>query len=198
MGRKSNADERRAQIVWALYDCLAEQGHEKVTTKAIAARAGLPYGVIHYYFRSKEDIIADLSQALIDRYSQMLEAKRADAPTDRTEIARAVDFVVDELIFNRSLNRVFFNLIQMAFERDRLHRVMTGLFRIYRQRMVDVLQAAGFGTRSQPIGTAVVALAEGFSLQWMIEPGVFTKKQVRAALTGIIGDVPEPSVNRST
>ena len=191
MGRKSNADERRTQIVWALYDCLAEQGHEKVTTKAIAARAGLPYGVIHYYFKSKEDIISDLAQALIDRYSQMLEDKLADAPTDPVEIARAVDFVVDELIFNRSLNRVFFNLIQMAFERDPLHRVMTGMFRIYRQRLVDVLQAAGIGPRSQSIGTAVVALAEGFALQWMIEPGVFTKRQVRATLVGVIGAVPE-------
>jgi AcrR family transcriptional regulator len=189
MGRKSNADERRLEIVWALYDCLAEQGHEKVTIKAIAARAGLPYGVIHYYFKSKEDIISDLARALVDRYSERLEARIATARTDHEEIALAVDLVVDELIFNRPLNRVFFNLIQMSYERETLHGVMSEMFRIYRQRFVAVLRAAGMGKQSQSIGTAVVALAEGFSLQWMIEPGVFTKKEVKDALTRAIGDL---------
>jgi AcrR family transcriptional regulator len=190
MGRKSNADQRRSEIVWALYDCLAEQGHEKVSIKAIATRAGLPPGVIHYYFKSKEDIIADLASALVDRYSQRLDLMLADARSDRQEISMAVDFVVDELIFNPSLNRVFFNLIQMAYERDRLHRVMTEMLRIYRQRFVDVLTAAGMGAQGETIASVVVALAEGFSLQWMIEPGLFSKKEVRDALIRAIGELP--------
>jgi len=190
MGRKSNADQRRRQIVWALYDCLSEQGHEKVTIKAIAARAGLPYGVIHYYFKSKDDIISDLARAVVDRYTGMLESRMARARSDQEEIALAVDMVVDELIFNRPLNRVFFNLIQMAYEREALHDVIKEMFRIYRQRFVDVLKGAGFGNRSQAIGTAVVALAEGFSLQWMVEPGVFTKKEVKEALSRTIGEPP--------
>jgi len=190
MGRKSNADQRRTEIIWALYDCLAEQGHEKVTIKVIAARAGLPYGVIHYYFKSKEDIISALAQAMVDRYNQALDDRLAAARTGREEIAAAIDFVVDELIFNRGLDRVFFNLIQMAFERDPLHQVMTALFRVYRQRFVEVLKAAGSGPQSPSLGAAAVALAEGFALQWMIEPGVFTKKEVREALLRIVGTVP--------
>ena len=189
MGRKNNADQRRTEIVQALYDCLAEQGHEKVTIKSIANRAGLPYGVIHYYFKSKDDIISALAQTMVDRYSQKLDVQLAEVSSDSAEIDVAVDFVVDELIFNRRLNRVFFNLTQMAFEREPLHRVMTEMFRIYRQRFVDVLRAAGIGVRSVAIGTAVVALAEGFALQWMIEPGVFTKKEVRAALAQVVGTI---------
>jgi AcrR family transcriptional regulator len=188
MGRKSNADQRRTEIVRALYDCLAEQGHEKVTIKTIAGRAGLPYGVIHYYFKSKDDIISALAQALVARYSQKLDERLAEVRTDSEEIDVALDFVVDELIFNRALNRVFFNLNQMAFERDHLHQVMIEMFRVYRQRLVEVLMAAGIGSRSSSISTAVVALTEGFALQWMIEPGVFTKKEVRAALARLVGE----------
>lgn len=191
MGRKSNAAQRRAEIIWALYDCLAEQGHEKVTIKAIAARAGLPHGVIHYYFKRKEDIVSALAQALVERYSQALEGRLAAARNARQEIAIAIDFVVDELIFNRGLDRVFFNLIQMAFEREPLHQVMTEMFRIYRGRFVEVLRSAGFGPHSSSIGAAAVALAEGFALQWMIEPGAFTKKAVKDALLGIVDQVPQ-------
>ena len=191
MGRKSNADQRRGEIVWALYQCLAEQGHEKVTIKTIAARAGLPHGVIHYYFKSKEDIISDLAQAVVDRYSRRLEALLVSAESDQEEVSLALDFAVNELIFNRSLNRVFFNLIQMAFERETLHRVMTDMFRAYRQRLVEVLVNAGLGDRSEAVSAAVVALAEGFSLQWMIEPGVFAKKEVKAALFRFVGELPQ-------
>ncbi len=38
MGRKSIAHKRREQIIWALFECLAEKGHEKVTIKTIAAK----------------------------------------------------------------------------------------------------------------------------------------------------------------
>ena len=190
MGRKSNADQRRTEIIWALYDCLAEQGHEKVTIKVIAARAGLPYGVIHYYFKSKEDIISALAQAMVDRYSQALDDRLDAARTGRETIIAAIDFVVDELIFNRGLDRVFFNLIQMAFERQPLHDVMAEMFRIYRRRFVEVLTAAGFGSQSASVGAAAVALAEGFALQWMIEPGVFTKKVVRETMVRIVGEIP--------
>jgi AcrR family transcriptional regulator len=187
MGRKSNADQRRSEIVWALYDCLAEQGHEKVTIKVIAARAGLPYGVIHYYFDRKEDIVSSLAQVLVDHYSQMLNDRLAEAPTGHEAVATAIDFVVDQLIFDRRLNRVFFNLTQMAFEREPLHQVMTAMFRVYRQRLADVLAAVGPPPQDPAVGAAVVALAEGFALQWMIEPGVFSKKEVKAALMRAVG-----------
>ncbi|BBO68990.1 hypothetical protein DSCA_29200 [Desulfosarcina alkanivorans] len=85
MGRKSNADQRRAEIVGALFDCLAGQGHEKVSIKAIAARAGLPHGVIHYYFKSKEDIIADLARVLVDRYSRQFDRLLAKARPGRQD-----------------------------------------------------------------------------------------------------------------
>ena len=187
MGRKSNADQRRAEIVWALYDCLADQGHEKVTIKVIAARAGLPYGVIHYYFNRKEDIVSNLAQTPVDHYSQMLNDRLAEARTGQEAVATAIDLVVDHLIFDRRLNRVFFNLTQMAFEREPLHQVMTAMFRIYRERLADVLAADGPAPQRPAVGAAVVALAEGFALQWMIEPGVFTKKEVRAALVRMVG-----------
>ena len=56
-----------------------------------------------------------------------------------------------------------------------------------KRMLLGVLTPDFFAVES--IGTAVVALAEGFALQWMIEPGVFTKKEVRAALAQVVGAV---------
>ena len=147
--------------------------------------------MIHYYFKSKDAIIAHLAERLVEQYSDKLEERLANARTNRQEIKIAIDFVIEDLIFDAALNRVFFNLIQMAFERDALHAVMKAMFGAYRRRMMDVLVGAGLGKDSAAVSASVVALAEGFSLQWMIEPGVFAPDDVRDALMRAIGPIPE-------
>ena len=183
MGRKSSAPQRREQIVWALYECLAERGQEKVTIKEIAAQAGLAPGVIHYYFKSKDDIIAGLAEAIVEKYSRMIDERTAAEVSTEKKIAAAIDFIVDELIFNLPLNRVFYNLIQMAFERQRLQRVVKGLLKEYRERMARVFEAAGAGKASKGLGAALVAVTEGFSLQCLVDPKAFKRNEVRQMIS---------------
>jgi AcrR family transcriptional regulator len=179
MGRKSSAPQRREQIVWALYDCLAERGQEKVTIKNIAAQAGLPSGVIHYYFKSKDDIIAGLAEAIVEKYSRMIEEQTAAQFSIDEKVATAIDFIVDELIFNRPLNLVFYNLVQMTFERKRLQSIVKILMQEYRGRMARVFEAAGAGKAGNGLGAALVAITEGFSLQCLVDPKAFKRDEVR-------------------
>jgi len=86
---------------------------------------------------------------------------------------------LDELIFNRPLNRVFFNLIQLAFERQSLGQVVKDFLKEYRQRLARVFEEAGAGKAGKGLGAALVAVTEGFSLQYMMDPGAFTRKEVR-------------------
>ena len=178
MGRKSNAPQRRKQIVQALYDCLAEKGHETVTVKEIAGRAGLPPGVIHYYFRSKDEIISCLAETIVTRYSGRIEQKLQQARSHEERIERAIDFIVDQLVFDRPLNRVFYNLVQMAFERRELNGVVRKLFRDYRFRLTQVLEQAGAGPDSRLLGAAMVAVTEGFALQLMVDPKAVARPDV--------------------
>lgn len=179
MPRRSNAPIRREQIVWALYDCLAERGQERVTVKEIAAKAGLPSGVIHYYFKSKDDIISSLAEAIVEKYGNLIDEQIAAAPSIEKKIESAIDFIVDELVFNRPLNRVFYNLIQMAFERKNLEKVVRALLKEYRQRLARVFEEAGAGKASKGLGAALVAVTEGFSLQCLVDPKAFKRKDVR-------------------
>jgi AcrR family transcriptional regulator len=182
MGRKSSAPQRREQIVWALYDCLAERGQEKVTIKNIAAQAGLPSGVIHYYFKSKDDIIAGLAEAIVEKYSRMIEEQTAAQFSIDEKVATAIDFIVDELIFNRPLNLVFYNLVQMTFERKKLQSVVRILMQEYRRRLARVFEAAGVGKADTGRGATLVAITEGFSLQCLVDPKAFKRDEVRQLL----------------
>lgn len=64
MSRKPNSEQRRAQIVQALMDTMAEHGYDKATVQLIARRAGLTPGLLHYHFHSKADILLALVNAL--------------------------------------------------------------------------------------------------------------------------------------
>ncbi|UCD33293.1 MAG: TetR/AcrR family transcriptional regulator [Desulfobacterales bacterium] len=187
MGRKSNAPKRREQIVWALYDCLAEKGHEKVTIKEIAAQANLPPGVIHYYFKSKDEIVSILAEAIIEKYSKILDLRVDEASSSEQRIDLIINFLVD-LIFDRPLNRVFYNLIQMAFEREQLHQVMKTMLKDYREKLAEVFIEAGAGQYSPLLGAALVAVTEGFSVQLMVDPKAIKRADVDKFITQAVRD----------
>lgn len=187
MGRKSNAPQRREQIIWALFDCLSEKGHEKVTIKEIAAQAKLPPGVIHYYFKSKDEIVSKLAEAILEKYSNILYSRLAEATSSEQRIDFIIDFLVD-LIFDRPLNRAFYNLIQMAFEREQLHKVMKTMLKNYREKLAEVFIEAGAGQDSPILGAALVAVTEGFSVQLMVDPRAFKKADVRQLIAVAVRD----------
>ena len=93
-----------------------------------------------------------------------------------------------ELIFNHALNRVFYNLIQMAFERTELVEVIREMLRNYRKRLGEVMEEAGGGADSPFLGAALVAVTEGFSVQLMVDPKAFRKSEVRRLLRQAIND----------
>ncbi|NHZ87928.1 TetR family transcriptional regulator [Massilia sp. CCM 8733] len=80
MSRKPNSEQRRAQIVQALMDTMAEHGYDKATIQLIARRAGLTPGLLHYHFHSKADILLALVKALATGAQQRYFALAQDAP----------------------------------------------------------------------------------------------------------------------
>ncbi len=64
MARTSNTQARRAEITGALLAVIARHGYEKATIQAIAAQAGLAPGLIHYHFKSKQEILVSLVEAM--------------------------------------------------------------------------------------------------------------------------------------
>ncbi len=179
MGRRKMAPQRRAEIVDALFDCLAEEGHEKVTVKAIAAKAGLPHGVIHYYFPSKDAVVSALTESLAARYEAAFLERLEEAEGAAAKLEAAVEFLTDEFIFNHRLNRVFYNLVQMGFERPEISTALKRLMAAYRANLARLLASSGGGEGARHVAAAMVALVEGLALQWMIEPGVFDRAEVR-------------------
>ena len=54
---------RRSQLTKAAYKVVGQKGYYDFTIKDIAREAGLSTGLVHYYFKNKEDLLLTLLSA---------------------------------------------------------------------------------------------------------------------------------------
>ena len=66
MSRRPNTDKRRAEIIKALLEAMAEHGYERATIQLIARNAGLTPGLLHYHFSSKREMLLELVKTLVE------------------------------------------------------------------------------------------------------------------------------------
>jgi AcrR family transcriptional regulator len=72
--RRARGDDTRALILDAARDALAQDGYTKTTTRAIAERAGVQLSLVHYHFRTKQQLLAAV---LARENERLLERQRA-------------------------------------------------------------------------------------------------------------------------
>jgi AcrR family transcriptional regulator len=66
--RKRAADGRRAELVEAAGRVVARDGIAAATTRRIAEEAGLPQGLVHYWFASKDELLEEVIMTLLRQF----------------------------------------------------------------------------------------------------------------------------------
>lgn len=79
MGRPSNTEERRRQILAALIRVMARRGYDGAAIGDIARAARLTPGLVHYHFKSKEEILLSALDHIAARHLAGLDAAMAAA-----------------------------------------------------------------------------------------------------------------------
>ena len=79
---------RRAQIVDAAIETLAEVGYANASLSRIAVRLGISKGVISYHFAGKDDLIAEIVSQVLERARAYMQP-RIEAQTTGPEMLRA-------------------------------------------------------------------------------------------------------------
>ncbi len=70
MGRPSNREQRRSELLGAFARVLADHGYAGATIAAVAAEAGVAPGLVHHHFESKDELLASLLEDLIARFRE--------------------------------------------------------------------------------------------------------------------------------
>lgn len=77
MGRPSNREARRAQILAAFAQVLAAHGYAGATIAAVAAEAGVAPGLVHHHFESKAELLSALLRSLVAAFRERVRQRGA-------------------------------------------------------------------------------------------------------------------------
>lgn len=168
--------ERRLKILDTVITCLATQGLEGVTHRAVDEAAGLPPGSTSYYYPKKAVLLLSASQhlaVLLERDCDALQVSFADAAAEQG-IEAAIEQVAHALVSSADESRNLFlarmELTMAATRRDDLAEVGPMLTAAARRPIKFFLQLISDGDAAMPIETCV-GLLDGIGLMYVTGQG---------------------------
>ena len=144
MASKAPPAEKRRQILDAAVRVFARQGFHATRVSDIADEAGVAYGLVYHYFRSKDEVLNEL---FVERWSLLLVAiEEADSTSGspREKLAAVAAFIVDSYRHDPELMKVIIVEVTRAansFGRTHLPEIRRAYESI--AKIVEDGQAAG-------------------------------------------------------
>lgn len=155
----TGAVDARERILGAAEELFAESGFDATPTSRIAERAEVPKGLVHYYFRRKQDLLTALVERLPD---ETVDSQAVAIPGDlRASLGRLVRELDAKLQSSLLLSHLLWReadthvAIQHALERR--FRALVEQIR----RVIDVAMPKGLARAS--VDSASVLLARAVS-----------------------------------
>jgi TetR/AcrR family transcriptional repressor of bet genes len=178
MSRPSNTEQRRSEIVSALMSVIARKGYAGASIQDIARQARLTPGLIHYHFKSKQEILITLFQRVEALIHQRMESgMRKVEPVDPLA---ALDALIDAfLALDGTTDRLAVSSWTMisaeAVSNPSLGRTFRKVIDNQLQHIAKAVQLA-FGTkvqksRIQATAAAILAAIHGSFLLAATAPG---------------------------
>ncbi|HEX5469682.1 MAG TPA: TetR family transcriptional regulator [Gaiellaceae bacterium] len=144
---------------------LVDVGHAGVTTRALAAEAGVNHGLVHYYFGSVENLLALALERFTER---MIERQRALYASDEpflTKWRTAMRYLVED----DEYQKVWWELQALAWNRHELRepvaRVNAAWRDVLREALAEPRERYGLEIPLEALVSLVVTFNEGIILE---------------------------------
>lgn len=125
--------ETRELLIDSAVDILRTSGFSAVSARKVAAKAGLSHQIVHYYFRSMEELLLDVIRRASVKHLDALEAAReAEQPL----------WTVWLLINKQDSGRLETEYLSIANRYSSAQQVLTKLRGEYTQKLVTLIEEA--------------------------------------------------------
>ena len=184
---------RRVQLTRAAYKVVGEKGYSDFTIKDIAREAGLSTGLVHYYFKNKEDLLFKLLKGMNANLKSDLGKALSALEDPREKLLAFCNEAFDLVHKEKAYFSVLVDFLAQINRNKRLRQAMVKLFQSYRDEIEAIPQegmAKGIFAVKDVRFTSVtiVSLIQGNIFQHLIDQEAFdysaytekTKKQIFA------------------
>jgi len=169
---------RRAQLTRAAYKVVGEKGYSDFTIKDIAREAGLSTGLVHYYFKNKEDLLFKLLKGMNDNLKHDLNKALTVLDDPQEKLLAFCNEAFDLVHKEKAYFSVLVDFLAQINRNKRIHQAIVKLFQSYRDEIVAILKegvAKGvFAVADvQLTSVIIVSLIQGNIFQHLIDPEAF-------------------------
>jgi AcrR family transcriptional regulator len=191
---KQIAAIRRRQIVRAAFEIIAEKGYYNFTMMDIAKRAGVSSGLIHHYFKDKENMLVTLLREMQTKVRTDTEAALAESPDPIVKLDIFMDRAFALVEEQREYLHVTYDFLTQIKFNERMQRIMSKLYRGYRETFVNILREGKekgvFKDADEHyLATVFISIMLGLELQYVIDSTAFYYRDYTAKIKAYIFDL---------
>jgi TetR/AcrR family transcriptional regulator, transcriptional repressor of bet genes len=193
-GVKAPEEQRRAQILDAAVAVAAAERLDGLTVRKVAEAASLSPGLVFFHFGSKEQLLLDL----LDRVLEEIIGRRppedaAGAPSARDALLTYARRELERLPAEREFVELFFDFWVVGTRNPAVRTRMSEAMAAYRAsfeplatRIVAEEAERFAGVPPADVARIIVSFVQGTAFQAVLEPTVFDVPALMAALEALV------------
>lgn len=175
---------RRSQLTQAAYKVVGEKGYNDFTIRDIAREAGLSTGLVHYYFKNREDLLFELLKEMNANLKDHLNKALATLEEPRAILLAFCDEAFDLVDREKAYFYVLIDFWAQINRNKRIRQANLKLFQSYRDEIAAILREGtekGVFTVADVKLTSViiVSLIQGTIIQYVIDNDAFEYHEIR-------------------
>lgn len=169
MSRFSVREKRRLQILEALNACLLEKSFSETTIRDIALKARVNHGVLHYYFKSKEDILLNYIDFVIEKYlaifARWLSTTAKKYPDEKVFIEKCLLLMNKRVTLDRDVSKIFVEIWEISLYNKKVREKLRDMYGLWEETVTHELsRIIKDRKKARQLGIAMVAFFEGVAL----------------------------------
>lgn len=185
------APKRKAEIIEATFFCIALKGYSNITMQDIADSAGVSKGVIHYYFRNKEELFLSVLEKLNKDLDNHLGKKVEQAKTPPEKLRAIISAVFEKVMENKKFQVVLLDFWAHSTKMPRLQEATANRYARYRYLAKKIIAEGvenGYFRECNAAGiaSALIGLIEGLTIQWIFDQSAFDLSRAQKMTDEII------------
>jgi AcrR family transcriptional regulator len=157
---------KREQIVQAFLDAMYELGIDGATMGEVGQRSGLDRSTIHYYFRTRDDLLQESAAAIVRSYIDK-KTRDIDSMTGPNRLTRVVSYMFSGEAHQPYYSTLIDELSTAGNRNPAINRLVQDIYRVFEERTLADIEADFPNVppkRRREIAYTLVQLAEGASV----------------------------------
>jgi AcrR family transcriptional regulator len=169
-----SVEDRRSALVDAALTVVAERGVHAATTRAIVAEAGMSLASFHYAFSSRDELMAELVNRVVDGERTALIPPAPPGASLRDTVRLGLQRYFDHLRHDPQREKAMFELTHYALRSPELEALAKRQYERYFALAQDALRVAAdrwhvsWSWPPDRIAKLLVVFTDGLTIAWLV------------------------------